>query len=132
MFFRGLGFAIPALFVIILTISLGGLFLVIAWARLIMQSRSDVQLNAPLPLWTFTAAVLLHCVVLPICWVIPDRTREPVLALFLIASFALVITSIALAGSTRWPGRGVVRIATTTLLAVNIIGLGAILFGLLG
>jgi hypothetical protein len=129
---RGLAFAIPALFIVALTIILGGPSLIVAWAQLIMGRGPSAQIKAPLSLRIFTTGVLLQLAVLPTSWAVPDDRREMVITAFLVAGFVLVVTSAVMVGNSRWPGRSAVRFGSITLLVANVLGFGAILLGLPG
>ena len=85
----GLSLAIPALFMIFLTVGLGGLTLVIAWAKIFIEQGSSARWNAPKSLHAFTAAVIIQSITLPVMWVIPDDLRPTILMVFLITSLHL-------------------------------------------
>ena len=65
-------------------------------------------------------------------WVIPNDLRPTILMVFLITSFALVVTSFALMGRSSWPGKGIVRVGLMVVFAVNVTGLIGIVLGLPG
>jgi hypothetical protein len=65
-------------------------------------------------------------------WVIPNDLRPTILTFFLITSFALVITSLALMGQSSWPGKGIMRVGLMGVFAVNVTGLIGIVLGLPG
>jgi hypothetical protein len=127
----GLSTAIPALFIIFLTVPLGGLTLVTAWAKIFIEQGSS-RWNAPKSLHAFTAAVIIESITLPVTWVIPNDLRPTILMLFLITSFALMITSLALRGQSSWSGKGIVRVGLMVVFAVNVTGLIGIVLGLPG
>jgi len=128
----GLSVAIPALFIIFLTVGLGGLTLVIAWTKVFIEQGSNARWNTPKSLQAFTAAVIIQSITLPVMWVIPDDLRPTILTLFLSTSFALVITSLALIGRSSWSGKGIVRVGLIVVFAVNVTGLIGIVLGLPG
>jgi hypothetical protein len=128
----GLSFAIPALFIIFLTVGVGGPTLVFAWAKVFIEQGSNARWNTPKSLQAFTAAVIIQSIILPIMWVIPDDLRPTILTLFLTTSFALVITSVALMGRSSWSGKGIVRVGLIVVFAVNVTGLIGIVLGLPG
>jgi hypothetical protein len=78
----GLSIAIPALFIIFLTVGLGGLTLVIAWAKIFIELGSNASWNKPKSLQAFTAAVIIESITLPVMWVIPDDLRQTILMVF--------------------------------------------------
>ena len=128
MFASGLRLAIPALFIILLTISVGGVCLLIAWLKITVQAGRDYA-GIPISLRTFAAAIFVHFLTLPLCWVSPDSIRETEIGLSLFAGFALLIATVASIGQSPWPGRGALRFGAIALLAVNVLGIGAILLG---
>jgi len=125
----GLSFAIPALFIIFFTVGVGGLTLVIGWAKVSIEQGSNARWNTPKSLQAFTAAVIIQSITLPVMWVIPDDLRPTILTLFLTTSFALVITSLALMGRSSWSGKGTVRVGLLVVFAVNVTGLIGIILG---
>jgi len=128
----GLSIAIPALFIIFLTVGLGGLTLVIAWAKIFIEHGSNASWNTPKSLQAFTAAVIIESITLPVMWVIPDDLRSTILMVFLITSFGFVITSLALIGQSFWSGKGIVRVGLMVVFSVNVTGFIGIVLGLPG
>jgi hypothetical protein len=128
----GLSTAIPALFIIFLTVPLGGLTLITGWTKMFIEQGSSGRWNTPKSLQAFTAAVIIQSITLPVMWVIPNDLRPTILMVCLITSFALLITSLALMGQSSWSAKGIVRVGLIVVFAVNVTGLIGIVLGLPG
>jgi hypothetical protein len=103
-----------------------------AWAKVFIEQGSSGRWNTPKSLQAFTAAVITQSITLPVMWVIPNDLRPTILILFLITSFALMITSLALMGQSSWSGKGIVRVGLLVVFAINLTGLIGIVLGLPG
>ena len=123
-----LNFFVAAMFITILTVGLGGVLLVIAWIKVAIESASEPSRRNSAALRTYTVAVFLDAVAIPVLWLTSDDLKYAVWSLFLIASFVFVIASVALGRRKPRPGGGPVMFGSMTLFVVNVLGfLGIIL-----
>jgi hypothetical protein len=124
----GLNFFVAATFITILTVGLGGVLLVIAWIKVLIESTSEPNRRSFAALRTYTVAILLDAVALPVLSLTSDDRKSAVWTLFLIASFVFVIASVVLGRRKSRPGGGPVMIGSMALFVVNVLGfLGIIL-----
>jgi len=129
---QGFNFGIPASFITVCTIGLGGLFVLIAWAKVIHEQVASGRRSVPLSLYTFTVSVLLDLLALVVLSAIPFdlRNREIlgvlfpqcVWSLFLIASCVLLIITVARVRKDSGPGRGSVQAGSTIVLVTSVLG----------
>jgi hypothetical protein len=128
----GLDFFVAAMFMTVLTVGLGGVLLAIAWIKVFIESASEASGRNSAALHTFTAAVLLDAIALPVLWLTSDHLKSAVWSLFLIASFAFVIASMVLGRRKPRSGRGPVTFGSMTLFIVNLLGFLGIILSLPG
>lgn len=131
-------FVIPGLFLTVSTTLVGGSFVVLAWFKAAYDQLTGSERIPRKALCVFTASLLPYLFWWLFSWAYPPRV-EWVLAherlnslSFLsgpIASFPLVIVSMVLA--YRNPGR-IVRIGSSVLFAINIVGLIWLILDLFG
>lgn len=128
----GFNFVFTAIFMIVLTVCLGGLTIAVAWAKGFIPQESNAEPETPMFLVTFTVAVVIQLLTLPIMWVIPNDFRLRILAGLLIVSFAFVIASMNLMSRSPLHAKGLVRTGVRAVCAVNTIGFILIILGLPG
>lgn len=117
-------FFVPAMFIFVFASGLGCLFVVIAWAKILMEppgSTGPRSLNA---LYLFTASVAVEALGSGVVTVIPQGVRSAAWLLVLIAGFALIIGSLfALRQTaTRAPEKRAVKAGAVVLFVIY--GLG--------
>jgi hypothetical protein len=125
---NGLNFFVAATFITTITVGLGGVLLVIAWIKVAIESATEPSRRSSAVLRTYTVAVLLNAVAIPVLWLTSDDLKYAVWLLFLIASFVFVIASVVLGRRKPRPGGGPVMFGSMALFVVNVLGfLGIIL-----
>jgi len=131
---RGLDYAVPAIFVSVCTIGLGGLFLIVAWCVAISDNSKEIGLyRYPSALYIYTASVFSDLLGMFVLSVMPDeweqyyilgtRLRLCIYTIFMLISFVLVFVSLILLRRRNGRVRGVLMIGSIVLLAVNVLGL---------
>jgi|ERR1700733_3417298 len=128
----GLDFFVAAMFITVLTVGLGGVLLAIAWIKVFIESASETSGRNSAALHTFTVAVLLDAIAIPVLWLTRDDLKYAVWSLFLIASFAFVIASIVFGRRKPRPGRRPVTVGPMALFVVNLLGFLGIVLSLPG
>ncbi|MGA3260554.1 MAG: hypothetical protein ABSE35_16865 [Bryobacteraceae bacterium] len=132
----GFGVALAVSALLDFAIFVGGVFVLVAWAKVFsVKPHSKI----PAALWALTAAVCLYPAMFVIGWVIPyDLKDDEILrqfagALFSIASFGLVISSMVLlrrdfapTGGVAVPGsaalKRILMAGSVILLAIHVLG----------
>jgi hypothetical protein len=127
-----MAFYLPALFVTVGTIGLGGLFLSLALADVVRASATNGHRGIPPALRIFSFAVFLDLIALVCLWMIPTALlnyevigtplSHLVWSLFLVASFVLVIISIVLAQKSSGPEKDFVQSGSRALFAIDVLG----------
>jgi hypothetical protein len=128
----GLDFFVAAMFITVLTVGLGGLLLAIAWIKVFIESASEASGGNSAALHTFTVAVLLDAIAIPVLWLTRDDLKSAMWSLFLIASFAFVIASIVFGRRRPRPERRPVTVGSMALFVVNLLGFLGIVLSLPG
>jgi hypothetical protein len=139
---QGFNFGIPAMFITMLTIVMGGLFVLVAWTNALTERIANGHWSIPTALYAFTASVGLelagHVVLSDIPYGMTDREVLGVslVALiwscFLLASFILLLVSMALVRRNSEPGKRIVQAGSKVLLVIAILGFIGIVMGLPG
>jgi hypothetical protein len=117
----GLYFYVSGMFISVLTVALGGLFLVIGWAKVLIAPDSERGKTA-ISLSILTLAVLLDIIALSVVLLVPNDIKYPVWLVFLIASFTSVIISTILVRRESGPEKGIVKVGSIALCVVNVLG----------
>jgi hypothetical protein len=130
--FEGSGFTIPALFVAVITVLLGGLCALITWVIVLLDQTRDPQIKTPSGLNTFMLSVVVELAGLLVLWHIPyDIAQRPILGTrmvlviwspFLVVSFVLCVVSWLFVRRDSGPGRQTLRRGSMLLLTIWMLG----------
>ena len=130
--FEGMGFAILALVVAFLTVGLGSVCVVVGLVMVLLDPHGTASIKVPNALNSLTLAVLVQFVGLVVLWHIPyDLTDRPVFgtqmrlfvwSFFLLASFALCVSTWWLARKPSDPATRFLRNSSILLLTIWILG----------
>jgi hypothetical protein len=115
-------FFVPAMLIFIFASVLGCLFLVIAWAKVIMEPFAVRGSQRVAALHLFTTSVGLEALGSGIITTIPDGPRTTAWLIVFIVSFALVIGSAILVRNDSGPEKQMVKIGSIVLFFVYVIG----------
>jgi hypothetical protein len=97
------------------TAAFGGLLMVIAWARLLMDPPTKVSAQYPLALYSFTASVCVGTIGSAIAMVFTSDLRTTVWNFALLISFVCVTASSILIRRISGPGLRALRVGSVTL-----------------
>jgi hypothetical protein len=130
--FEGFDFAIPALFVTVGTIGLGGFFGLLAWADTARASVTEDGRRILPALYAFTASVCMDVLGLVVLSVIPFNLRNQyilgarlapcVYSFFIIISFVLVIISLVLVRRDSGAVKDSVQTGSRALFVLDVLG----------
>jgi hypothetical protein len=130
--FEGFDFGIPALFVTVGTIGLGGPFVLMAWADTARALATKDVRKVPPALYAFTASVCTDVLGLVVLSVIPFDLRNQhiwgarlapcVYSLFIISSFVFVIISLVLVRRDSGAVKDFVQNGSRALFALDLLG----------
>jgi hypothetical protein len=140
--FEGFYFGIPAVFMTFSTIGLGGVFVLLAWFKIIKGMIYNRHAQVSTALYTFTAAVGLQLVAVEALPAVPYGIQDRVVmgvqaqkligSSFLAASFVLLLVCMVLARRDGGRVGDIVQIGAALLIAVFIIGFSLIILSLPG
>lgn len=139
---EGFDFGIPALFLTYSTIGLGAMFMAAAWIEIVIDRSNGTHWRIPTALYTFAASIGVELAAPIVLSHLPYyMTGREVLGLklvaciwscFLIASFMLLLVTLALARREVRPIGRVVRWGSGVLAILAIFGFVGIILGLPG
>jgi hypothetical protein len=126
----GLGYTIPAFFITFSTALVGGVFVVLAWTRVIRKSDAASRRSVSAALYTFTVAVFLDVAGWLWLWEVEAdwitspyfRKAEHACSFFIIASFVCLVASMVLVRKGSGAETGVVKAGSKTLFAIAVLG----------
>jgi hypothetical protein len=127
----GLGLGLLREFLFGLALFLGGLFLLLAWANVLLERITNGHWYIPKALFAFTAAVLLNILGYSCLyyWYQYSLLSIIVCSLPMIASFVFVIVSMVLVRQDPYRGTGIVQIGSWALIALESLGFLSCIFG---
>lgn len=119
-------FFVPAMFIFVFASCLGCLFVVVAWAKILMEPPGSTGPRGLNALYLFTASVAVEALGSGVVTAIPQGLRSVAWLLVLIAGFALVVGSLLTLRqtATRAPEKRAVKAGGIVLLVIY--GLGFI------
>jgi cytochrome bd-type quinol oxidase subunit 2 len=130
--FVGTGFAIPALVLAFLTVGLGSVCVVVGLVMVLLDPNGAASIKVPNALNTLTLSVLVQFAGLVVLWHIPYDLRDrPVFgtqmrlfvwSFFLLASFALCVSTWWLARKPSDPATRFLRKSSILLLTIWVLG----------
>lgn len=132
--FGGFGFAVPAVFVSVCTIVIGGFFAIFAWCIAGFDNSGDSRVRRfPASLYTFSVSVASVAVGYGVLSVFPEsweqyriwgtRLQPFVCSIFLAISFTAVIVTAVLLSKRPGHTRGVLALGCFVLIAVDVLGI---------
>jgi hypothetical protein len=124
----GLSVGIPALLVLLGTIFIGGMFVLISWLLVVSKVVRTQQWNIPTPIWLLTAAILADCVGAKALDATPSDgafffSIRDYWFLSMLLSFSLVVISFFMLRLKSAQSIRLLRVASVTLLVLNVAGL---------
>jgi hypothetical protein len=135
---EGFDLLIAFVFLTFCGVTVGSVFALVAWLRVISEWGITGRRNVPAALWALTASVCLDLVAYPVVLKVPERWQDhqflgaglvKVLWLcFLIAGFGCVIATLQLLRRYSGPGEGTLRTGSRVLLIVYVAGLSSIVY----
>lgn len=140
----GLGFVLAALFSTVSTIGLGGVFVAIAWVKVLEMRTASAQWSIPVALYALSASVLVDPIgvfvdlrFFPLD-LLPSREMFGIFlfyvvwSLTLIVSFSFLIACMVLVRRESGPGIRVMQIGSRVLFFTSLLGLIGIIVWLPG
>jgi len=128
----GANFGIPALFVAYLTVGLGGLCVLAVWVIVLLNPDETSPIKLPYALYVLALSVLVQIAGLVVLGRIPyDLKHRPIFgtemwqfvwSFFLLASFALCVSSWWIARKASGPASPLLRTGSNLLLAIWVLG----------
>jgi hypothetical protein len=123
---------LPAMFITLFTIGLGGLFGLLAWTSVSRERITLARRKIPAALHAFTASVGVELMGLIFLWTIPnDATDHEIFGTnlvsfiwccFLIAGFVLLLLSMVLVRVNGGDRDGFVKAGSTALFVIAVLG----------
>jgi hypothetical protein len=111
---------VSAVFITGVTVVAGSIAVAGSWIAVISSNRDGTLLG---PLHTFTIAVTLDVVALPVLWLVADNVKTAVWLGFLLVAFGFVIGTVVLEyRSPRRLGRRLLRLGSVIVLTANVVG----------
>jgi hypothetical protein len=123
-------FYVPALFTTLVTIGLGGLFLVAAWAQVLIEPPPEDPRQIETGLLAYTAAILMAALAIPAVYGVGDGQKALVWMFFLLVSYACMITSAVFVRKNFGPSKQIIKIGSIVLIVIDFLGILGILSGM--
>jgi hypothetical protein len=131
--FDSLSFYVPAMFVTVGSMVIGGLFVLVAWTNVINDPTMKRNLEPQKGVYAFTASVALDVITIPIVRALPYEWEhdtvlgipyiECIWSLLLIAGIVCLVMSMVLVRGRSGPGLVAVKVGSKVLSAIVVIGL---------
>jgi hypothetical protein len=119
---RNFDFFVPAMLMFLFASGLGCLFLVIAWAKILMLEEQGIRSRNTTALYAFTASVAVEALGTGLVTAIPDELKYSVWLFVLLVGFALVIASLLLLRRHSGPESRTVRAGSIILFVIYALG----------
>jgi hypothetical protein len=116
----------------LLTAGAGGIFMVITWAKLLMNPPSRVEPKYSLALYSFTVSVCVGTFGSMIALLLSSSLRNTVWNFALLISFACVTASAVLVRKISGPGARALWFGSAALFLVDLIGFIGMILALPG
>jgi hypothetical protein len=111
-----------ALIMTLITASIGGVLMVIAWAQILMEPPAPAGTKNLNSLYALTSCVCIGTVGAAISNVLPDQTQSVVWTLALMISFACIIAGVAFVRRYSGPARRAMLYGSLALFFADLIG----------